>query len=146
MLKSQTPQCALCMLHCNLFGFIFVAGFLGFREAPAIVEAVSRLRDTNINLVPECILVDGSGILLRGFGLAPYVGELKCCITNGDCRCLCLLHWQQYCRLAAVARLKVFTVMLLNIQSFLHVMLCCWQVVPGMSMACIVFICRVSFL
>jgi deoxyinosine 3'endonuclease (endonuclease V) len=67
----------------QLFGFIFIAGFLGFREAPAILAAFSRLRDTNINLVPECILVDGNGILHpRGFGLASHVGELKCCIAN----------------------------------------------------------------
>jgi hypothetical protein len=74
-----------------MFGFIFIVGFLGFREAPAIVEAFFRLRDTNINLVPECILVDGNGVLHpRGFGLASHVGELKCCIANGECRCLCL--------------------------------------------------------
>jgi hypothetical protein len=71
--------------------FTFVAGFLGFREAPAIVEAFSKLRDTNTNLVPECILVDGNGILHpRGFGLASHVGELKCCIANGECRCFCV--------------------------------------------------------
>jgi len=69
----------------------YVPGFLGFREAPAIVEAFSRLCDTHTNLVPECILVDGNGILHpRGFGLASHVGELKCCIANGECRCFCL--------------------------------------------------------
>ena len=46
---------------------------------------------------------------------------------------VCVLHWQQYCRLAAFVRLEVFTVMLLYIQAFLDVMLCCWQVVPGLS-------------
>jgi hypothetical protein len=43
-------------------------------------------------------------------------------------------------------RLEVCTVMLLNVQALLDVVLCCWQVVPGMSMACIVCSCRVSFL
>jgi len=79
------------MYHCNLFEFISIVGFLGFREAPALVEAFCRLRDTNINLVPECILVDGNGIFHpRGFGLASHVGELKCCTANGECRCSCL--------------------------------------------------------
>ena len=74
-----------------MFGFIFVAGFLSFQEAPTIVEAFSRLHNTNINLVPKCILVDGNGILHpHGFGLASHVGELKCCIANGECKCLCL--------------------------------------------------------
>jgi deoxyinosine 3'endonuclease (endonuclease V) len=61
-----------------------IAGFLGFREAPALVEAFLRLCDTNPSLVPDCILVDGNGILHpRGYGLASHVGELKFCIQNG---------------------------------------------------------------
>jgi len=74
-----------------VFEFIFIAGFHGFQEAPALVEAFSKLRDTDINLVPKCILVDGNGIFHPlGFGLASHVGELKCSIANGECRCLCL--------------------------------------------------------
>jgi deoxyinosine 3'endonuclease (endonuclease V) len=60
-----------------------IAGFLGFREAPALVEAFSRLCDSNPDLVPQCILVDGNGILHpRGYGLASHVGELKFCSQN----------------------------------------------------------------
>ena len=51
--------------------------------------------------------------------------------------CVCVLHWQQYCKLAAFARLKVFTVTLLNIQAFFDVMLCCGQVVTCMSKVCL---------
>lgn len=55
----------------------YIPGFLGFREAPALVEAFSSLCDTNPSLVPECILVDGNGILHpRGYGLASHVGVL----------------------------------------------------------------------
>jgi deoxyinosine 3'endonuclease (endonuclease V) len=60
--------------------FILV-GFLGFREGPALIEALSRLRDRNPNLVPECVLVDGNGILHpHGCGLASHVGQLMCFI------------------------------------------------------------------
>ncbi|XP_023704512.1 endonuclease V isoform X2 [Cryptotermes secundus] len=55
----------------------YIPGFLGYREAPALVEAFSRLCDTNPSLVPECILVDGNGVLHpRGYGLASHVGVL----------------------------------------------------------------------
>jgi deoxyinosine 3'endonuclease (endonuclease V) len=60
-----------------------MAGFLGFREAPALIEAFSRLYNTNPSLIPECILVDGNGILHpRGYGLASHVGELECYTRN----------------------------------------------------------------
>ena len=59
------------------------AGFLGFREAPVLVEAFSRLRDTHPHLVPDCLLVDGNGILHpRGFGLASHIGELHITILT----------------------------------------------------------------
>jgi deoxyinosine 3'endonuclease (endonuclease V) len=81
------------MSHCYLFGFVVIAEFLDFQEAPALVETFSRLCDTKLNLVPECVLVDGNGILHpRDFGLASHVGELKCCIAIAECRspCLCV--------------------------------------------------------
>lgn len=56
----------------------YIPGFLGFREAPAIVEAFSRLRNTKPDLIPDCLLVDGNGTLHpRGFGLASHIGV--CC-------------------------------------------------------------------
>ncbi|PSN32629.1 hypothetical protein C0J52_22378 [Blattella germanica] len=52
----------------------YIPGFLGFREAPALVDAFSRLCETKPDLVPECVLVDGNGTLHpRGFGLASHI-------------------------------------------------------------------------
>ncbi|GFG29510.1 hypothetical protein Cfor_06221, partial [Coptotermes formosanus] len=71
---------------------LYMLEFLDFQEAPALVETFSRLCDTKLNLVPECVLVDGNGILHpRDFGLASHVGELKCCIAIAECRSPCLL-------------------------------------------------------
>ncbi|KAJ9594047.1 hypothetical protein L9F63_014524 [Diploptera punctata] len=56
----------------------YIPGFLGFREAPPLVEAFARLRNKEPHLVPDCILVDGNGTLHpRGFGLASHIGV--CC-------------------------------------------------------------------
>ncbi|XP_043925566.1 endonuclease V-like [Protopterus annectens] len=41
----------------------YIAGFLAFREAPYLVEAVDRLRKQDPSLVPQVILVDGNGLL-----------------------------------------------------------------------------------
>ncbi|KAJ4436205.1 endonuclease V-like isoform X2 [Periplaneta americana] len=55
----------------------YIPGFLGFREAPSLVDAFFRLCDTQPSLVPECLLVDGNGALHpRGFGLASHIGVL----------------------------------------------------------------------
>ncbi|XP_060620292.2 endonuclease V isoform X1 [Anolis sagrei] len=55
----------------------YVAGFLAFREAPFLVEAVRRLEERAPGLVPQVLLVDGNGILHhRGFGIACHLGVL----------------------------------------------------------------------
>uniref|UniRef100_A0A803TFJ9 Endonuclease V n=1 Tax=Anolis carolinensis TaxID=28377 RepID=A0A803TFJ9_ANOCA len=41
----------------------YVAGFLAFREAPFLVEAVQRLEERAPGLVPQVLFVDGNGIL-----------------------------------------------------------------------------------
>ncbi|XP_042303982.1 endonuclease V isoform X3 [Sceloporus undulatus] len=55
----------------------YVAGFLAFREAPFLVEAVQRLEEQAPILRPQVLLVDGNGILHhRGFGIACHLGLL----------------------------------------------------------------------
>jgi len=52
--------------------FPYIPGFLSYREAPAIVEAVSKLENE-----PDILLVDGQGIAHpRKIGLASHVGLL----------------------------------------------------------------------
>lgn len=52
----------------------YAAGFLAYREAPALVELVGRLRATRPDLLPQVLMVDGNGVLHpRGCGLACHV-------------------------------------------------------------------------
>ncbi|XP_060108441.1 endonuclease V isoform X1 [Heteronotia binoei] len=55
----------------------YVAGFLAFREAPFLVEAVKRLEEHQPSLRPQVLFADGNGILHhRGFGIACHLGVL----------------------------------------------------------------------
>jgi deoxyribonuclease V len=52
--------------------FPYVPGYLSFREGPAIIYAVERMRTK-----PDLILVDGQGIAHpRGIGIASHIGVL----------------------------------------------------------------------
>ncbi|MDI6800819.1 MAG: deoxyribonuclease V [Thermodesulfovibrionales bacterium] len=52
--------------------FPYVPGFLTFREGPAIIEAIKRLKIT-----PDVIIFDGQGIAHpKGLGIASHIGVL----------------------------------------------------------------------
>jgi deoxyribonuclease V len=52
--------------------FPYIAGFLSFREAPAILEALSQLK-----CIPDVLIVDGHGLAHpHRFGIASHLGVL----------------------------------------------------------------------
>ncbi|CAN9510783.1 unnamed protein product [Ophioblennius macclurei] len=55
----------------------YVAGFLGFREAPFLLDALQRLEERQPRLLPQVVFVDGNGLFhYREFGLACHLGVL----------------------------------------------------------------------
>ncbi|GJP32922.1 hypothetical protein CLOM_g17504 [Closterium sp. NIES-68] len=62
----------------------YIPGFLAFRECGVLVGLIERLRQTQPQLVPQVIMVDGNGIFHpQGFGLACQLGVLTDIPTIG---------------------------------------------------------------
>ena len=62
----------------------YIPGFLAFREAQHILDLIAELRDKRPDLEPDCLLVDGNGLLHpRGCGLACQLGVLANMATIG---------------------------------------------------------------
>jgi deoxyribonuclease V len=56
----------------RILRFPYVPGYLSFREGPAIIDAIGKLKQR-----PDVILVDGQGIAHpRGMGIASFLGVL----------------------------------------------------------------------
>jgi deoxyribonuclease V len=52
--------------------FPYIPGLLSFREAPACIDAIEKLKNT-----PDCLIVDGQGIAHpRQLGIASHIGLL----------------------------------------------------------------------
>ena len=52
--------------------FPYIPGLLSFREAPACIDAIEKLKST-----PDCLIIDGQGIAHpRRLGIASHIGLL----------------------------------------------------------------------
>jgi deoxyinosine 3'endonuclease (endonuclease V) len=62
----------------------YIPGFLAFREVSFLMDFINDLRNTQPDLLPQLMIVDGNGILHpQGFGLACHLGVLSRIPTFG---------------------------------------------------------------
>ncbi len=88
ILNKQTLQIEEGATIAQFQSFPYIPGFLGFREAPALVEVFKRL-----NYRPEIILIDGHGISHpRRLGIASHLGVLLDIPTIGVAKSILVGH------------------------------------------------------
>jgi deoxyinosine 3'endonuclease (endonuclease V) len=62
----------------------YVPGFLAFREVDHLKKLIDNLKETNPELMPQVVMIDGNGILHSNrFGLACHLGVLSDIPTIG---------------------------------------------------------------
>lgn len=62
----------------------YISGYLAFREVKFLVDLVDKVKKDHSSLVPQVIMVDGSGVHhQRGFGIASHLGVLTGIPTIG---------------------------------------------------------------
>ena len=62
----------------------YVPGFLAYREAPFLLEKLEKLKREKPEFYPQCILIDGNGLLhCNKFGAACHIGLLSDTPTIG---------------------------------------------------------------
>ncbi|EFJ33242.1 hypothetical protein SELMODRAFT_84652 [Selaginella moellendorffii] len=67
----------------------YIPGFLAFRESPALLSLLARMKSSRPEIFPQLLMVDGNGVLHpRGFGLASHLGVLADVPTLGIAKSL----------------------------------------------------------
>jgi deoxyinosine 3'endonuclease (endonuclease V) len=70
----------------------YISGFLAFREVDHLVNLYNRVKRDHENLIPQILMIDGSGIHHhRGFGLACHLGVLCDVPTLGVAKTLLVI-------------------------------------------------------
>jgi len=68
----------------------YIPGYLAYREAPFLLKKLNRLKVNKPSLYPQCIFIDGNGILHKEkFGMACHIGVLTNTPTIGISKKLC---------------------------------------------------------